>query len=157
MIHSPTLQNLPNSTHPPLRPFFRKCRNSMTTSTTRIFARFVTARGDRMKQAQADADALIAQLADHGKQPLGNRSGQKAISIRNHEEASSKPGLSNKRLDCGSLRSHNLTLFVRRVGRKTIAGGSRLWLFPSIPRRLVAYAPNPPLRVFTRQENTNLI
>ena len=32
----------------------------MTTSTTRIFARFVTARGDRMKQAQADADALIA-------------------------------------------------------------------------------------------------
>ncbi len=58
--------------------------------------------------------------ADHGKQPLGNRSGQKAISIRNHEEASSKPGLSNKRLDCGSLRSHNLTLFVRLVGRDLV-------------------------------------
>ena len=25
---------------------------------------------------------------------------------------SSKPGLSNKRLDCGSLRSHNLTLLL---------------------------------------------
>ena len=51
--------------------------------------------------------------ADDGKQPFENRESQKAISIRNHEETSSKPGLSNKRLDCGSLRSHNLTLFVR--------------------------------------------
>ena len=38
-----------------------------------------------------------------GKQPLVNRSGQKAISIRNLEEASPKPGLSNKRLDWGGL------------------------------------------------------
>ena len=50
--------------------------------------------------------------ADDGKQPFENRESQKAISIRNLEVASSKPGLSNKRLDCGSLRSHNLTLFV---------------------------------------------
>ena len=56
--------------------------------------------------------------ADDGKQPLENRAGQKAISIRNLGEASSKPGLSNKRLDCGSLRSHNLTLFVGRRTRK---------------------------------------
>jgi hypothetical protein len=39
---------------------------------------------------------------------LENRTAPKAISI----ETSYQPGSSNKRLDCGSLRDHNLTLLV---------------------------------------------
>ena len=80
--------------------------------------------------------------ADDGKQPFENRESQKAISIRNLEEASSKPGLSNKRLDCGSLRSHNLTLFVGRdpnganaldLGRSLFSSGATQRNAPDLP------------------------
>ncbi|GEM_PF-5917635 len=63
------------------------------------------------------------------------------ISIRNLEETSSKPGLSNKRLDCVSLRSHNLNLLVRLLAFDLALAFALSWVNK---RRIVACALNPP-------------